>query len=75
MKFRIGFVTNSSSTAYISVVTGEMISGRNIDISDWGWAMCVNGHAFETKYLIESNVSAEEKRAIVIKNVEGSIVH
>jgi len=46
MKFRNGFVTNSSSSSFICEVCGETASGMDMGLSDAYMYECKNGHTF-----------------------------
>lgn len=44
VKFRKGFVSNSSSSSFICDICGEEESGYDISLSDADMVMCENGH-------------------------------
>jgi hypothetical protein len=46
MKFRNGFVTNSSSSSFICDVCGETASGYDMSMEDEQMHECKNGHTF-----------------------------
>lgn len=46
MKFRKGFVTNSSSSSFICQICGNVESGFDISFDDAGFVECENGHEF-----------------------------
>jgi hypothetical protein len=46
MKFRSGFVTNSSSSSFICDVCGETASGMDMGLSEAYMSECKNGHTF-----------------------------
>lgn len=45
-KYRVGFVTNSSSSSYVCEVCGHDESGWDCGLSDAGMVECENGHTF-----------------------------
>jgi len=48
MKYRNGFVSNSSSSSYTCDICGETESGRDLCLCDVDMVTCVNGHCFHT---------------------------
>jgi hypothetical protein len=56
MKVRLGFVSNSSSSSFICSVCGEVESGMDASLSDFGMFECKNGHT-----VCESHLSKEDK--------------
>jgi len=52
MKYRIGFVSNSSSTSFTCCLTGEEISGMDLGLSDAGMYECKNEHIFSENLLL-----------------------
>lgn len=46
MKFRLDYVTNSSSSSYTCLICGENICGYDVGLSDGEMSECVNGHIF-----------------------------
>ena len=46
MKFRKGFVTNSSSSSFICQICGNVESGFDMSYEDAGFVECENGHEF-----------------------------
>jgi hypothetical protein len=69
MKIRNGFVSNSSSSSFISDYSGEEYSGWDMDYREGGCVECVNGHVFEDQHLvgitvgeIEDAVAEEEEK-------------
>lgn len=71
-KYRSGFVSNSSSSSFICNVCGETASGMDMCISDSGMFQCENGHTCCEDHQIETDISMEDKRKILIDNVEAS---
>ena len=47
MKVRRGFVSNSSSSSFVCVITGNVESGYDASLSDCGFVECAKGHVFE----------------------------
>jgi hypothetical protein len=60
MKFREGFVTNSSSSSFICQVTGRVESGMDLSLSECGMCTCKNGHTFDDSFLIQPKVARED---------------
>lgn len=46
VKYRTGFVSNSSSSSYICEVCGEIFSGWDTGFEEFGLYECVNNHVF-----------------------------
>lgn len=46
MKFRLGFVSNSSTSCFICQICGEVDGSMDASASDFGILECVNGHTF-----------------------------
>lgn len=46
MKIRLGFVANSSSTAFVCNVCGTIESGMDMTLGDAGMVECQAGHVF-----------------------------
>lgn len=46
MKYRMSFVTNSSSSSFVCDVCGSVESGYDASLSDFDMSRCVNGHEF-----------------------------
>jgi len=46
MKIRLGFVSNSSSSSFLCVITGNIEGGYDLSLKDAGMADCVKGHTF-----------------------------
>jgi hypothetical protein len=53
MKFRKGFVSNSSSSSFVCCITGEIESGMDVSYEDMGFAACCHGHEFMRDFLIK----------------------
>jgi hypothetical protein len=52
MKYRKGFVTNSSSSSYVCDVCGEEASGWDLSLHDAEMLECENGHIFCESHMI-----------------------
>lgn len=52
MKFRSGFVTNSSSSSFICQVTGRIEADRDLSLEDAYMYQCEHGHTFGKDYLV-----------------------
>ena len=46
VKYRTGFVSNSSSSSFICDVCGEIFSGFDMGLDEAGMYQCVNNHTF-----------------------------
>ena len=46
MKFRLDYVTNSSSSSYVCEICGRTESGWDMGLSECNMMECVNGHVF-----------------------------
>lgn len=46
MKFRLDYVTNSSSSSYVCEICGRSESGWDLSLSECEMVECVNGHIF-----------------------------
>lgn len=51
MKFRSGFVTNSSSSSYVCEICGASEGGYDYCLSDAGMFECEHGHTFCTDHV------------------------
>jgi hypothetical protein len=60
MKFRAGFVTNSSSSSFICQVTGRIESGMDLSLSDCQMCTCKSNHTFDEQYLIDEDLAKED---------------
>ena len=58
MKYRLGFVTNSSSSSFICNICGYEVSGWDMTLWEAEMVECVNGHRFCEEEMIEK--TAEE---------------
>jgi hypothetical protein len=50
MKIRTSFVSNSSSSSFICMVSGSVEGGYDISLREAGMCECVNGHIFCDQY-------------------------
>ena len=53
MKYRLSFVTNSSSSSYVCEICGRQESGWDLCLSDAGMYECENGHIFCEDEIVE----------------------
>lgn len=68
MKYRVGFVTNSSSSSYVCEVCGHDESGWDMCLSDAEMVQCVNGHTF-----CEDHMENLDSKEMVLRLLEGNI--
>lgn len=61
MKVRQGFVSNSSSSSFICLVSGAVESGMDLDTQDAGMHSCMDEHVFCTRFLITDLTAANIK--------------
>ena len=52
MKFRRGFVTNSSSSSFICQICGSVESGWDMSAWEAGFVECENGHEFCQEHMV-----------------------
>lgn len=60
MKFRNGFVTNSSSSSFICQICGDVQSGWDMTSYEAGFVTCENGHEFCVSHLVNLPDGMEE---------------
>ena len=60
MKFRNGFVTNSSSSSFICQICGDVQSGWDMSFDEAEFVECENGHEFCVSHLINLPDGMEE---------------
>jgi len=60
MKYRVGFVSNSSSSSFVCVICGEEHSGMDVGLEEAEMVECDNGHIFCVEHLIKKNEQGEE---------------
>lgn len=70
MKFRLDFVTNSSSSSYVCDICGENVSGMDMSISEAEMYQCINGHTFCESHIIKTFTSVELCKAILNNRIE-----
>jgi hypothetical protein len=63
-KYKLDFVTNSSSTSYICEISGERESGMDADAEDLGFYLCSNGHEYLEKYRLDHKKFFPKEKAI-----------
>ena len=66
MKYRVGFVSNSSSSSFICACSGEVSSGWDMTLSDAEMYQCEKGHTFGQDYLIDDDESDTENLLKII---------
>ena len=54
MKFRSGFVTNSSSSSYVCEICGDCEGGYDMSLEDAEMYECENGHTFCRSHVFNS---------------------
>lgn len=52
MKKRLGFVSNSSSSSFVCLVSGQIESGMDAGLGDFEMCECTDGHVFGDQYLL-----------------------
>ena len=52
MKIRMGFVSNSSSSSFICMVSGNIEAGYDMSMEEAGFVECVVGHEFLESYVV-----------------------
>lgn len=52
-KYRLGFVSNSSSSSFVCDVCGEEASGWDMDLSECEMFECENGHIICNEHMVE----------------------
>lgn len=60
MKIRNGFVSNSSSSSFVCMVSGEVEGGWDMSLEDAGMYQCVNGHTFCERFILDKKVQASD---------------
>ena len=61
MKYRKGFVTNSSSSSFICDVCGAVEGGYDMGMEDANMYQCENGHMFCESHLLPAGEPAEDE--------------
>ncbi len=64
MKYRLCFVTNSSSSSFLCDVCGNIESGYDLSLSDFDMYQCTNSHIFHDHEMI-GNLSAWDYEEVV----------
>jgi len=74
MKFRMGHVSNSSSSSFVCSVCGEIESGFDQGLSDFEMYECENGHVFHESCSKRSDFdNFDIKKAYAIRILEDDI--
>lgn len=71
MKYRNGFVTNSSSSSFICEICGNTESGYDMSLKDAGMVECVNGHTLCEGEVLECTEA--DKRQMYIESIQREI--
>lgn len=83
MKYRKGFVTNSSSSSYICEICGEVEAGYDMGITEAGMVECENGHTFCESHLIKPtnkekfmylNKKSPKSKTLIRQNLSESVL-
>jgi hypothetical protein len=64
MKFRMGFVTNSSSSSYVCEVCREVESGYDLSLEEAGMYICECGHMFCQAHAVEVATDKDEAKIL-----------
>lgn len=59
-KYRLSFVTNSSSSSFLCEICGHMESGYDMGASELGFAQCCNGHTFCEDHRLSPEITKEQ---------------
>lgn len=70
MKIRQGFVSNSSSSSFTCLVTGETQSGWDMYLEEADMYECEKGHTFLREYIVEEN-RFEIRLSYIVVRLEG----
>lgn len=54
MKIRSGFVSNSSSSSFMCLVSGDLFGGMDMGLSEFDASQCENRHIFYDDYVVEN---------------------
>lgn len=73
MIYRLGFVSNSSSSSFICMVSGECEGGYDLSLRDAGMVECNAGHLFYSHYMVgsvnEDNLSENDFYRYMDENI------
>jgi len=58
-RYRLSFVTNSSSSSFVCEVCGASEGGYEVSRSDVGFAQCENGHEFCERHTLSPEVTTD----------------
>lgn len=70
MKLRKDFVTNSSSSSFICVISGGSEGGYDCSLEDVGMGECSNGHVMYQEYILDRPINKEGRLSIIKEIIE-----
>lgn len=74
-KFRMDFVTNSSSSSFICEICGNMESGMDCNLSDFDMVRCPCGHEFCEDHKLDIEESFETRKEDAINIIKSQCDH
>jgi len=74
MKKRYGFVSNSSSSCFVCLISGKKASGWDLSLSKAEMCRCVNGHTISNEYRFQfKELTHEDYEKLIKENYEGEL--